>query len=158
MNFLKHLQSCNFGDNLGTKPKEIRLQWKCRYSLHLIEWDEVTTFLENVNCQVWTCCIVPPQVFYECVLTNVFSFLFFFFIGLPSWYMEVPRVVVKLELQMPAYSTAIVRWDPSWFCDLHHSSQHHRILNPLRKARNWTCVLMNHSDFITPEPQWELLA
>lgn len=26
MNFLKHLQSCNFGDNLGTKPKEIRLQ------------------------------------------------------------------------------------------------------------------------------------
>ena len=32
--------------------------------------------------------------------------------------------------------------DPSWVCDLHHSSQQLRILNPLSKARVRTCNLM----------------
>ena len=31
---------------------------------------------------------------------------------------------------------------PSCICDLHHSSQKHRILNPLSKARDWTPNLM----------------
>ena len=35
--------------------------------------------------------------------------------------------------------------DPSLVCDLHHSSQRCRILNPLIKARDWTCVLMDTS-------------
>ena len=32
--------------------------------------------------------------------------------------------------------------DPSRVCDLHHRSWQHRILNPLRKARDRTCNLM----------------
>ena len=35
--------------------------------------------------------------------------------------------------------------DPSCVCDLHHSSQQCRILNPLSEARDWTCVFMDAS-------------
>ena len=42
----------------------------------------------------------------------------------------------------PAYATATVTWDPIHICNLHHSSQHLGILNPLSKARDRTCNLM----------------
>ena len=35
--------------------------------------------------------------------------------------------------------------DPSHAFNLHHSSQQHQILNPLNKARDWTCVLIDTS-------------
>ena len=35
--------------------------------------------------------------------------------------MEVPRLGAELELQWPAYTTAIAMPDPSRVCDLHHS-------------------------------------
>ena len=55
--------------------------------------------------------------FYFCI----FLFLFFVFLGLHLWHMEVPRLGVKLELQLLATATATL--DPSHVCDLHHSSQ-----------------------------------
>ena len=57
--------------------------------------------------------------------------------------MEVPRLGVESELQLPAYTTATatVTLDPSHVCDLCCSLQH--ILNPLRKARDWICILMD---------------
>ena len=75
----------------------------------------------------------------------LFSFSFFsfcLFLGPLLWYMEVPRLGVELELQLPAYATATAMWDPSRICDLHHRSRQHRILNPLRKARDRTRNLM----------------
>ena len=45
---------------------------------------------------------------------------------------------------MPAYATATAMADPS-LCDLHHSSQQRRILNPLSEARARTRVLMDAS-------------
>ena len=36
-------------------------------------------------------------------------------------------------------------WDLSLICSLHHSLGQHGILNPLSKARDWTCVLMDAS-------------
>ena len=36
---------------------------------------------------------------------------FFFFLGPLSWHMEVPRLGVESELQLPAYATAMT--DPS---------------------------------------------
>ena len=59
--------------------------------------------------------------------------------------MEVPRLGVELELQPPAYTTATAMPDPSCIRDLHHSSPHHQILNPLREARDRTHVLMDTS-------------
>ena len=41
---------------------------------------------------------------------------------------------------VPFYTTATS--DPSCVCDLHHSSQQSRILNPLSEAKNRTCNLM----------------
>ena len=59
--------------------------------------------------------------------------------------MEVPRLGVKSELQLPAYTTATAIPDPSRIFDLHHSSQEHGILNPLSEARDQTRILMNTS-------------
>ena len=56
--------------------------------------------------------------------------------------METPRLEVELELQPLAYATAIAMLDQSRVCKLHHSSQQHQILNPLRKDRDWTYILM----------------
>ena len=54
--------------------------------------------------------------------------------------MEVPRLGVKLELQLPAYATAMQ--DPSHVCDLHHRPWQHQTLNPLSEARDQTHNLM----------------
>ena len=59
--------------------------------------------------------------------------------------MEVPRLVVELELQLPAYATATATWDLSHVYDLYHSSWQHRVLNALSKARDRTLVLMDAS-------------
>ena len=59
--------------------------------------------------------------------------------------MEVPRLGVELELQLPVYTTATAMQDPSHVCDLHHSSWQYQMLDPLRKARDRTCILMDAS-------------
>ena len=58
-------------------------------------------------------------------------------------HLEVLRLGVELELQLPTYATAIAMPDPSHVCDLHHSLGQNRILNPLREARDQTCILMD---------------
>ena len=40
---------------------------------------------------------------------------------------------------------ATATWDLSQVCNLHHSSRQHQIFNPLIKARDRTCVLMDAS-------------
>ena len=67
----------------------------------------------------------------------------FCFLGPLLWHMEVPRLEVPVELQLPAYTTATAVLDLSHVCDLQHSSQQHQILNPLREARDRTRILMN---------------
>ena len=43
----------------------------------------------------------------------LFLFCFCFFLGLHPQHMEVPRLGVKLELQLPAYSTSTATWNLS---------------------------------------------
>ena len=57
--------------------------------------------------------------------------------------MEVPKLGVELELELPTYATATQ--DPSHICDLHHSSQQHQTADPLSKARDQTHILMDTS-------------
>ena len=59
--------------------------------------------------------------------------------------MEVPRLRVRSELQLLAYTTARAMQDPSYICDLHHSSRPCWILNPLSGTGDGTCILMNPS-------------
>ena len=70
------------------------------------------------------------------------SLFFFFFLGPYLQHMEVPRLVVQSEIQLPAYTTATAMHDTSHVCDLHHSSCQCQILYPLSKARDQTCNLM----------------
>ena len=74
-----------------------------------------------------------------------FVLLCFFFLGLCPLYMEVPRLGVQLELQLPAYTTATAMRDLSHVCDLHHNSWQHQIPNPLSEARDQTCILIDPS-------------
>ena len=73
--------------------------------------------------------------------------------------MEVPRLGVKSDLQLPACPTVTVTWDLSHICDLHCSSRQHRILNPLSESRERTRVLMDSSWVLNPlsPNSWELL-
>ena len=66
-----------------------------------------------------------------------FVFIFIFcFLGLHPQHMEVPRLGVQLELWPLAYARVTAMQDPSHVCDLHHSSQQLRILNPLSQGLN----------------------
>ena len=73
---------------------------------------------------------------------SFYFFVFWSFLGLYPRHMDVPRLGVKSELQLPAYSTATATatatatWDLSHICDLHHSSWQCWILNPLSRARD----------------------
>ena len=62
--------------------------------------------------------------------------------------MEVPRLGVQSELQLPAYATATAIPDPSGVFDLHHSSWQCWILNLLSKARDRTRNLMVPSQIL----------
>ena len=57
--------------------------------------------------------------------------------------MELPKLGVELELQLPAYATAMAMWNWSHICNLHYSSWQHQILNPLSKTRDQTSILMD---------------
>ena len=78
------------------------------------------------------------------------------FLGPHPQHMKVPRLGVKLELQLPAYTTAMAMPDPSNVCDLHHSSQQCQILNPLSKAMDQTESPWRLVRFVSTEPQQEL--
>ena len=64
--------------------------------------------------------------------------------------MEVSRLEIKSERQLPAYATVTATLDPSRLGDLHHSSRQPRIVNPLSKARGRTCILMDTSGVCNP--------
>ena len=56
--------------------------------------------------------------------------------------MEILLLGVKLELQLPACTTAMATPDLSLICNLCYSLQQCWILNPLSKANNQTCILI----------------
>ena len=62
--------------------------------------------------------------------------------------MEFPRLGVKLQLQLLAYTKATATPDPSCICNLCHSLWQRRIFNPLSKARDGTRILMDTSQVL----------
>ena len=88
---------------------------------------------------------------------SFFFFFFFCFLGPHPRHMEVPRLGVESELQLPAYTTATAMQDLSCICNLHHSSWQGWIFIKLSKARDQTHILMVLVGSISTEPQWELL-
>ena len=55
--------------------------------------------------------------------------------------MEVPKLGVKSELLLLAYTTAMAMRDPSCISDLYCSLWQHWILNPLSEAKDRTHIL-----------------
>ena len=70
---------------------------------------------------------------------------FLCFLGLHLRHMQISRLGVKLELQLLAYAIGTATWDLSHFCNLHHSSRQHQILNPMSEARDQTHILIDSS-------------
>ena len=54
---------------------------------------------------------------------HTFLFVCFLLFRAAPQHMEVPRLGVKSELQLQAYTTATATLDPSRVCNLHHSSR-----------------------------------
>ena len=77
----------------------------------------------------------------QCSKNCRYDSLLLLFLRLHLRHMEVPRLGVKLELQLPAYTTATARLELRYICDLHCSSWQCWILNPLNNARDWTPIL-----------------
>ena len=64
--------------------------------------------------------------------------------------MEVPRLGVESELQLPVYTTAMAMLDLSGFCYLQCSLWQCQVLNPLSEARNRTHIPMDTSWDLNP--------
>ena len=74
-------------------------------------------------------------------------YLFILFLGPHPLHMEVPRLGVELELQLPVYPQPQQRGTPA--------PLHRQILNPLSEARDRTPILMDTRWTISIEPQWD---
>ena len=113
------MQQCYCVRSMGHWPT---LYWWHRYILHFKNV-KIFAFPSASGCmgfekEMWTCSLPPtptPPVF----------------LGPHLQHMEVPRLGVQSELQLPAYTTATATQDLSHICDLPHSSRQCRILNPL---------------------------
>ena len=101
-------------------------------------WDTVGTPI------IWFLSSVHP-IELGVIISTFCLFNSFCFLGPHLRHMEVLRLGVKSELQLPAYTTATATWDLSPVCNLHNSSWQHQILNPLIEARDRTSILMDTS-------------
>ena len=98
-------------------------------------WTEVTSLL----------IFLLPLLAHICSPNNrcgVVSLFVFGFVKPHSRHMEVPRLGVESEPQLPAYATTAATSAPSHICKLHHSPQQYQILNPPSEARDRTRNLM----------------
>ena len=110
---------------------------------------QISTTLVGVSSLRETQVIVP--------FLEVLFFFFFFFLGPHMQHMKVPRLGVKLELQLLAYTIATAMQDLRCICDLHYSSWQCQILNPLSEARDQIHIFMILVGFVAAVPQWEFL-
>ena len=87
-----------------------------------------------------------------CVYIYIHISYFFFPFRAPMAY-KVPRLGVKLKLQLLAYIIASATPDPCHICNLHHRLGC-QTLNPLSETRDktqilmdtsWVCNLLNHN-------------
>ena len=94
--------------------------------------------------------------FYLLQFIHLFIYLFIY---LHLQYMEVPKLGLKSEEQLLAYSTATSTWDPSHICDLHHSSWQpgspiHWMRSGIEPASPQTLVGFVSAAPWTPKPQF----
>ena len=101
------------------------------------------------NIKIWKCIFIVKS-------NKEGHFLSVYFLGPHPQHMEVPRLGVKLELQLLVYTPATAVMDLSRICNAHHSSWQCRIPNPPSKARDQTASSWILVGFVSAAPQWEL--
>ena len=89
------------------------------------------------------------MVVLKSVFLNSFIFKFFLFRAAPAVYGS-SQVGIKLELHLLVYATAVEMTDLSHIHNLCCSLWQWQILNPLNKARDWTCILMDTNWVLNP--------
>ena len=95
------------------------------------EWKTHMDSLSNLLClQIY---LIERRAISVSYLMKVTIFLLF---RAHLQHMEVPKLGVESDLQLLAYTTATAMPDLSQVCNLLHSSQQHRILDPLSEARD----------------------
>ena len=77
----------------------------------------------------WSFCLRDQYHLVRLCMCFVYLFVSLLFRATPTAYMEIPKLGVELELQLPTYTTATAMPIP----------------NPLSKARDQTCILMDTS-------------
>lgn len=121
---LQNITNCSFLINWHTEKGAFSKRWYLNY------W------------KIWGKRLGPYKATSKATNGGNYTYIFCF-LGPHPWHMEVSRLGVQSELQLPAYTTATTMWDLSCVCDLHHSSRQWWILNLLSEARDLTCVLMD---------------
>ena len=76
---------------------------------------------------------------------------YFNFLGLHLWHMEVPRLGVKLGLQLQAYTTVAATPYTSHICDPTALAATLNLLNPLSKAGDQNHILMDTGQVLNPQ-------
>lgn len=114
------------------------------HSLARVEWVQSKPWIIR-TCSSWAL-VNSYHLDIGYLIFWLFIYLFIFVIlGPHLWHMEIPRLAVELELQLPANAAATATPDPSHICGLHHSSQQCLILNPPSGARDQTPILIDTS-------------
>ena len=88
-----------------------------------------------------------PGLHYLVLLLLNYYYYYFVFLGPHPQHMEVPRLGVESERQLQAHTPAHSNARGHLICDLPHSLQRWRILNPLSEAKDQTHILMETSQF-----------
>ena len=117
-------------------------------SLHFVLSTKPRSLISNESCLTLhgPALLGPSSFLEERALSQHGNFFFFFCLSrVTLQHMEVPRLGIQLELQLPAYTTATATPDSSCVCDLHCSSWQCQVLNPLSEATARTCILMDPS-------------
>ena len=106
--------------------KEIKPFFGHRAS-ELTDLEKSSKSFSHQNLSSYSWCYIPHNMKQQ-------TLIMLFWGGAHLRHIEVPRLRVKTELQLPAQTTATATQDLSCVCDLPHSSQQRRILNPRSKA------------------------
>ena len=98
---------------------------------------------------VWQ--LVLVHKFMSCFSLEYFFFLIFRSVSIAYGGSQARGQIWAIAL---SYATTTATQDPSYVCNLLHSSWKRQILNSVREARDQICVIMDASH-ISTEPWWE---
>ena len=132
------------------------------YMIYIEAYFIQSCFKDTSNCSVLFYFILFYFIlFYYFILSYfilfyfiLFYFIVFFRVTLTAYGSSQARGRISYGSWPTPRATAIP--NRSCVCDLYHSLWQHWILNPLSEARYRNLILMNASQLISAEPQWEL--